>query len=133
MSRVHAQSERVITAKPEEVYTTLIDYQNQRPSLLPSNFLDYTVEQGGIGEGTVIRYRLQAARRERPYRMQIAEPIKGRVLTEKDTNSSLITTWTLTPVQDGELTKVRLASEWEGGSGVGGFFERIFAPQAYAQ
>ncbi len=128
MSRVHAQSERVITAKPERVYTTLIDYQNQRPSLLPSNFLDYTVEQGGIGEGTVIRYRLQAAGRERPYRMQIAEPIKGQVLTEKDTNSSLITTWTLTPVQDGEQTKVRLASEWEGSSGVGGFFERIFAP-----
>jgi uncharacterized membrane protein len=128
MDRVYAQSERVITAKPEEVYATLIDYQNKRPSILTPNFVDYSVEKGGMGEGTVIRYRLQAAGRERPYRMRVAEPVKGQVLTESDTNSSLVTTWTLAPVKAGQQTRVRLASEWEGGSGIGGFFERVFAP-----
>jgi hypothetical protein len=44
MNRVYAQSERVITAKPEEVYATLIDYQNKRPSILTPNFVDYSVE-----------------------------------------------------------------------------------------
>jgi uncharacterized membrane protein/uncharacterized protein YndB with AHSA1/START domain len=128
MSRVYAHSERLITARPEEVYAALIDYQNKRPYILTSNFLDYRVEEGGMGEGTVIRYRLQAAGRERPYHMRVAESVKGQMLTERDTNSSLVTTWTLTPVNNGQQTNVRLASEWTGGSGIGGFFERTFAP-----
>lgn len=129
MAQVHAQSERVIAARPEEVYATLIDYQHKRPAILTPNFLDYTVESGGNGEGTVIRYRLQAAGRERPYHIQVSEPVKGKVITEKDTNSSLLTTWTLTPVQNGQQTKVQIASEWEGAGGIGGFFEKTFAPK----
>jgi uncharacterized membrane protein len=37
MNRVFAKSERVIRATLEEVYTTLIDYQNKRPSILTPN------------------------------------------------------------------------------------------------
>jgi len=44
MNRVYVQSERVITAKPEEVYATLIGYQNKRPSILTPNFVGYSVE-----------------------------------------------------------------------------------------
>jgi uncharacterized membrane protein len=128
MSRIYVQSEYVIPATPEEVYASLIDFQNARPSILTDNFVDYTVEQGGMGEGTVIRYQLQAAGRKRDYRMHIAETLKGEVLTERDSNSSLLTMWTLTPVNDGQQTHVQLVTEWEGGSGVGGFFERTFAP-----
>ena len=128
MSRVTAQSERVIEAPPQEVYAALIDYQNTRPAMLTPNFLDYTVEKGGVGEGTEISYRLQAGGRERPYRMQVTETVKGQTVTEKDLNSSLSTTWTLTPVQSGRATKVQITTSWEGGSGIGGFFERTFAP-----
>ncbi len=128
MSRIYVQSEYVIPATPEVVYASLIDFQNTRPSILTSNFVDYTVEQGGMGEGTIIRYDLKAAGRKRPYRMHIAETLEGEVLTERDSNSSLITMWTLTPVDDGQQTHVSLTSEWEGGSGIGGFFERTFAP-----
>jgi uncharacterized protein YndB with AHSA1/START domain len=128
MSLVTAQSERVIDAPPAEVYAALIDYQNKRPSILTPNFLDYSVEKGGIGEGTVISYRLQAGGRERPYRMQVTETAKGQTLTEKDLNSSLSTTWTLTPVDGGQKTKVQIKTSWEGAGGVGGFFERTFAP-----
>lgn len=128
MSRVTAQSERVIEAPPQEVYAALIDYQNRRPAILTPHFLDYAVESGGVGEGTVISYRLQAGGRERPYRMQVTETAKGQTITEKDLNSSLSTTWTLTPMQGGRATKVQVTTSWEGGSGVGGFFERTFAP-----
>lgn len=128
MSRVTAQSERIIEAPAQEVYAALIDYQNKRPSLLTPNFLDYAVEKGGVGEGTVVSYRLQAGGRERPYRMQVTEPAKGQTLMEKDLNSSLSTTWTLTPMQGGRATKVQVTTSWEGSSGMGGFFERTFAP-----
>lgn len=128
MSHISVQSEYIIPAPPEKVYESLIDFQNARPSILTSNFVDYNVEQGGVGEGTIIRYDLKAGGRKRPYRMHIIETLKGGILTERDSNSSLVTMWTLTPVNYGQLTQVRLVSEWEGAGGIGGFFERTFAP-----
>jgi uncharacterized membrane protein len=129
MNRIYVQTEYIIPATPEEVYESLIDFQNACPSILTSNFINYNVEQGGVGEGTVIRYHLKAAGRKRPYRMHIAETSKGEILTERDSNSSLVTMWTLTPVDNGQQTQVRLVSEWEGASGIGGFFERTCAPR----
>ncbi len=128
MSRVHVKSEKTIGARPEDVYAVLTNYKVLRPRILTPNFLDYTVEQGGQGAGTIIRYRLQAAGRERPYRLLVSEPLKGEVLVESDTVSSLATTWTLIPVNNGQQTRVRLTSEWQGAGGIGGFFERTFAP-----
>ncbi len=128
MSKIFVKKERVINAAPEDVYAVLSDYRNQRPQMLTPNFLDYAVEKGGQGDGTVISYRLHAANRERSYKMRVDEPVKGEVITESDSDSSLVTTWTLYPLQDGQQTKVRVSSEWEGSTGVGGFFERTFAP-----
>jgi Polyketide cyclase / dehydrase and lipid transport len=128
MSRIHVTSERVVDAQPEVVYEVLKDYQVKRPQILTPNFLDYTVEKGGHGTGTEVRYRLRSARRERPYHIRVDEPLKGWVLRERDQNSSLVTTWTLSPENDGQRARIRVDSEWEGGTGVGGFFERTFAP-----
>jgi hypothetical protein len=50
------------------------------------------------------------------------------VITESDTTSSLITTWTVTPA--GDWSRVRIETRWDGAKGVGGFFERLFAPPA---
>ncbi|HUY74189.1 MAG TPA: SRPBCC family protein, partial [Candidatus Dormibacteraeota bacterium] len=79
MSTITVQTSRAIAAKPEDVYAFLRDYR-KRPQILTPNFLDYTVEEGGEGAGTLIRYRLQAARRERAYQMRVDEPVEGRVL-----------------------------------------------------
>jgi hypothetical protein len=95
---------------------------------LTPNFLNYTLEKGGQGQGTIIRYRLHAANRERDYCLNIDEPVKGKIITERDSNSSLVNTWTISPLSDGTRTRVSIINEWEGGSGVKGFFERTFAP-----
>jgi uncharacterized protein YndB with AHSA1/START domain len=128
MSHIHVETERVIDAPPAEVFAFLADYRQKHPMILTPNFLDYNVEQGGVGAGTVIRYRLQAAGRERPYHMQIDEPEKGRMLREHDTNSSLFTTWTVDQGPTPRQSRVTVSTHWEGGSGMGGFFERTFAP-----
>lgn len=128
MAHIYVKSEKVVNANPADVYTAISDYREKRPELLTPNFVDYKVEKGGRGDGTVVSYRLHAARRERPYHVQVKEPVKGQVLTENDTNSSLVTTWSVTPLEDGQRSLVRVATEWEGGQGVGGFFERVFAP-----
>lgn len=128
MSRVSAQSERVIDASPEAVYAVLADYKNKRPLILTPNFLAYTVEKGGQGVGTVVSYRLRAANRERQYRMSVDQAVQDKQLVERDNNSSLITTWQLAPEAEGSQTRVRVTTEWEGATGVKGFFEGTFAP-----
>ena len=132
MAQVVAQTERLVAASPQRVRAFLVDYQNNRPRILPGEyFRDYRVEQGGDGAGTVISYRLRAGGRERAYRMRVEEPTEGGpILEERDTGSSLVTTWTLSPAGEGEQTMVSLTSRWEGANGIGGFFERMFAPRA---
>jgi fermentation-respiration switch protein FrsA (DUF1100 family) len=128
MSHIFVRSERVIEASPAEVFNALIDYKVKRPRMLPPNYLNYTVKQGGQGAGTVISYRFRAAGRERPYEMTVEETIAGQVLTERDRNSSLVTRWSVLPVDGGQRSKVAVESDWQGGSGARGFFERTFAP-----
>lgn len=128
MSRIHVEAERLIDAKPQDIYTFIADYRDKRPRILPPNYIDYTVVQGGRGAGTIVRYRFRAARRERPYEIAVEEPSKGRVLLERDTTSSLVTTWTVTPTASKDQTRVAITTEWEGSRGIGGFFERTFAP-----
>lgn len=129
MSHIFVRNERVIDAKPAEVFKTLADYEKRRPRLLTPNYRNYTVEKGGHGGGTVIRYRFNAAGRERPYELHVEETVKGQVLTERDRDSSFVTRWTVLPVDGGQKSKVCVESDWEGGSGIGGFFERTFAPR----
>ncbi len=127
MSNIHVQAEKIIAATPQEVYAFLSNYRDKRPQILTANFQNYAVERGGKGAGTVFTYLLSAAKRERNYRMSVTEPVKGKVLAESDASSSLITTWTLKPAANNQ-THVQVVTEWQGGSGVGGFFEKTFAP-----
>jgi hypothetical protein len=101
--------------------------REHHPRFLPQAFSGFEVESGGVGAGTVTRFTVTAGGRRRSYRMQVAEPEPGRVLTESDTNSSLVTTTTVTP--DGSASRVQISTRWEGAAGIGGFFERLFAPR----
>jgi hypothetical protein len=57
----------------------------------------------------------------------VAEPEPGRILTESDTGSSSVTTFTVSP--RGAASLVRISSAWDGAGGIGGLFERMFAPR----
>jgi len=59
------------------------------------------------------------------FRMEVGEPAAD-TLVEWDTESSLVTTWTVRPA--GHAAAVRVTTRWQGASGIGGFFERRFAP-----
>jgi hypothetical protein len=81
-----------------------------------------------VGDGTITRFTVTAGGRTRQYRMRVGEPEPGRVLTESDTASSLVTTTTVTPQGSGSL--VQITTTWDGAGGIGGVFERLFAPRA---
>ncbi|AEM82228.1 SRPBCC family protein [Streptomyces violaceusniger] len=132
MGQVEATTERIVTGKPEDVFDALADYRETRPRLLPQQFSEYEVREGGDGEGTVVHWKLQAtSKRVRDCLLEVSEPSDGQ-LVEKDRNSSMVTTWTVTPAGEGK-SRVVVTSTWTGASGIGGFFERTFAPKGLAR
>ncbi|QFR96519.1 SRPBCC family protein [Streptomyces tsukubensis] len=128
MAQVEAVTERIITADPERVFDALADYSSTRQKLLPEHFSEYEVREGGDGEGTVVHWKLQAtSKRVRDCLLDVTEPSEGE-LVEKDRNSTMVTTWRVTPGGEG-ASRVVVTSVWNGATGIGGFFERTFAPK----
>ncbi|MEY9837736.1 SRPBCC family protein [Streptacidiphilus sp. EB103A] len=128
MGQVYAVTERVLDASPERVFDVLADYQSSRGAILPAQFSEYEVREGGKGAGTVVHWKLQATeKRVRDCLFTVTEPSPGQ-LVETDANSTMVVTWTVTPAGEGKA-KVVVETAWAGASGVGGFFERTFAPK----
>ena len=127
MAELNVSAERAIGAPAAVVYRCLADYREHHPRILPPAFSDVRIEEGGVSAGTVVGFAITTAGRRRAYRMRVEEPEPGRVLVERDTASSLVTTFTVT--LEGEGSRVRIATTWQGAGGVGGLMERLFAPR----
>jgi hypothetical protein len=128
MGVIEVTAERTVNAPAEAVYGYIRD-MNVHPKFLPPAFSDFQVESGGVGTGSVTRFKVTAGGRTRDYHMTVDEPEPGRVLRESDQNSSLITKFTVDP-GSGQSSLVKISTSWQGAGGIGGFFERTFAPRA---
>ncbi|MFI5664300.1 SRPBCC family protein [Streptomyces sp. NPDC051684] len=132
MAQVEATTERVVAAKPDDVFDALADYSGTRAKMLPEHFSEYEVREGGDGEGTLVHWKLQAtSKRVRDCLLDVTEPTDGE-LVEKDRNSSMVTTWRVTPAGEGQ-SRVAVTTVWNGAGGIGGFFEKTFAPKGLAR
>ena len=127
MATIRVCNEHTVEAPASAVYGYIADMREHHPHFLPPAFADFHVESGGVGEGTITRFTVTAGGRTRQYRMKVAEPEPGRILTESDTGSSMVTTTTVTP--RGSMSLVQICTTWDGAGGIGGFFERLFAPR----
>ncbi|MEO9322071.1 SRPBCC family protein [Nocardioides sp. C4-1] len=126
MAKVTAQTETTLPVGPEEALTSLADYAVTRPAILTDRYTDYAVESGGTGNGTVVTWRLHAT--EKRVRHVVADvTVGGSTVTETDRNSSMVTTYAVTP--SGSGSKVVVTTTWDGAGGIGGFFEKTFAPK----
>jgi hypothetical protein len=125
MARVDAKASLAVAVAPDRVLEFLRDYRESRPRILTDNWSAYRVEQGGRGEGTVYAYHFTAGGRERDYRLHVTE--RAGCLEEQDQGSSFVSTWSVESGAAGSV--VTIESSGQGASGVGGFFERIFAPR----
>ena len=128
MAQVTARTQRTIDAPADRVRAALADYETVRPAILTDHYRDYRVEAGGKGDGSRVHWTLQATKnRVRDQLVEVSVPAEDRIV-ERDTNSSMVTTWTITPAGD-ERSVVAGESTWKGAGGSGGFFERTFAPR----
>jgi uncharacterized protein YndB with AHSA1/START domain len=127
--RVNSVSvEGLVGAPPADVFRYIADMKDHHRHFLPPAFSDFQVVSGGLGAGTVTTFSFTAGGRTREFRMTATEPEPGRRLVETDANSSSVTTFIVDPAS-GDTSKVTIGTEWHGASGIGGFFERMFAPR----
>jgi carbon monoxide dehydrogenase subunit G len=124
---MQVSAERTVDAPADTVYRYIADMREHHPRFLPPAFSDFQVESGGVGAGTVMRYKLTVGGRTREQRVTVAEPEPGRVLTESGASSNGVTTFTVAP--EGGASRVRIDSAWDGAGGIGGVLERMFAPR----
>ncbi|MGV0715004.1 SRPBCC family protein [Mycolicibacterium sp. XJ662] len=125
MAQVSAASTVLIDAPPETVLAAVADYATVRPKILSEHYRDYRVLEGGQGAGTVASWKLQATK-SRVRDVEANVDVAGHTVIEKDANSSMITNWTVSPAGPGSSVTVK--TSWQGAGGIGGFFEKTFAP-----
>jgi hypothetical protein len=124
VAKVSARTSKELNAPPERVLEFLRDYRESRPRILTDNYTAYRVEAGGKGGGTVIAYHFAAGGRDRDYRLKVQED--DSALHERDELSSFVSSWSV--AANGVGSVVTLEASWDGAGGVGGAFERLFAP-----
>lgn len=97
----------LINAPAERVYAILADYRNGHPHILPRKyFLSLNVEQGGSGAGTVISFTMRVMGRTQEFRAAVTEPEPGRVLVETNTPNGAVTTFTVQPSGEQQVSSL---------------------------
>ena len=125
MGQVSASSTVIVDAAPDTVLAAVADYTTVRPRILSPHYSAYQVIEGGQGAGTVASWKLQATK-SRVRDVKATVDVAGHTVIEKDANSTMITNWTVAPA--GEGSSVTVKTSWQGAGGIGGFFEKTFAP-----
>lgn len=118
----------IIPARRERVYSLIANYQDGHPRILPKQFSDLVVEQGGIGAGTVIRFKMKLLGKQQPFRAAITEPEPGRVLVETYLdNNGAVTTFTVDPGTAPADSRVTITTALPVRSGFVGLIEKGFS------
>ncbi len=125
VGQVSASSSIAVAADPQRALEAIADYEKVRPRILSAHYRDYKVVEGGQGAGTVAEWTLQATEK-RSRDIHAVVSVSDSIVTERDSNSTLVNTWTVTP--DGTGSQVTLRTSWKGAGGIAGIFEGIFAP-----
>ena len=131
MRQIYVKADAVLEARPEAVYAAIADYKQGHPNIIPKeSFSDLQVEQGGYGAGTIITFKVKALGVVKSFRQRVSEPEPGRVLVEQDidTQQNATTTFTVTPVENGQKAHVEISTTMNPTPGLTGVVERLLVP-----
>ena len=134
MTQQHIAASLLIQAPARQVYAIIADYRNGHPRILPKPyFVSLTVEQGGVGTGTVVTFQMKVMGRSQTFHSVITEPEPGRVLMETDSSAGSVTRFTVDPRDNGQQAYVTIATDLKARGGVfgkvqGWMTERLLRP-----
>ncbi len=119
----------IIPARRERVYSILANYHDGHPRILPRQFSGLSVEQGGVGAGTVIRFQMSMLGKRQTCRASITEPEPGRVLMETFSEpAGIVTTFTVDPGNAPADSLVTILTVAPVRAGWAGTVERFVSP-----
>lgn len=115
-----------IPARRERVYSLIANYRDGHPRILPKQFKNLVVEQGGIGAGTVIRFQMSIMGRVQTLRAAITEPDPGHILVETYLDTSgAVTTFTVDPGTAPADAHVTISTELNVRTGWLGYIDKL--------
>jgi hypothetical protein len=118
----------IIPARRERVYSLLANYRDGHPRILPKQFSELVVEEGGIGSGTVIRFQMNLLGKKQNFRAAITEPEPGRMLVETYLDpAGAITRFTVDQGTAPADSKVTISTELPAKDGILGLIDKAFA------
>jgi hypothetical protein len=125
---------KIINAPAEKIYRIIADYQSVHPRILPKTyFISLEVEEGGYGEGTIIRYQMRILGRVRAFRAIITEPDPGCTLLETDLDSDTSTSFTVWPLGNRNHARVTIMTVLTKRRLIEGFLAKLFLTEVYRQ
>ncbi len=128
MAELNVSATADIAAPAEAVYGLLADYRTGHPAILPpEHFPALEIEAGAVGAGTIIRVTTRTFGLDRHFRMTVAEPEPGRVLTETDTETGMVTSFTVVPIGP-DRSRLTIATRGPLGPGPAGWLNARLAP-----
>jgi hypothetical protein len=123
-TKLHVAATADIGAAAPAVYGMIADYRiGHRRIIPPKYFRNLEVEEGGYGNGTLIRYDLLAFGQTNHARARVTEPEPGRVLVETDLDKGAVTSFIVEPL-GAARSRVTIATEMPTRSGFVGWLER---------
>jgi len=129
-----------VKAPARQVYAILADYHQGHPQILPKQFNGLTVEQGGTGAGTHLRFAMKVMGQMHHFQSVVSEPEPGRVLVESNISATMppsVTTFTVEPLAGGTQARVTIQTQSQSRDGLAGIIERFvsrrFLQRIYAQ
>ena len=127
-----ATASKIIRAPIDEIYKILADYRDGHPHILPRNyFLSLDVEEGGFGEGTIVRFQMRLLGQTQTFRALITEPQPGRTLLETDIDSGVVTRFSISPANSQDLAEVTISTELKGLGLVAGLMAKTMLQKVY--
>jgi hypothetical protein len=107
-----ASATKTIQAPVELIYRIVADYRSSHPLILPKKyFLSLEVEEGGLSEGTIVRFQMRLLGQTRSFRALVTEPEPGHVLQETDLASGVLTTFRVSPADGQDCSEVTITTE----------------------
>jgi Polyketide cyclase / dehydrase and lipid transport len=115
-----------IAAPAPVVYATIANYHTGHPRIVPKQFSNLVVEEGGIGAGTVIRFDVKILGTTTHLRAVVSEPEPGRVLVERNVaGNEAVSTFVVDPDASDKSCQVTIHTEMPVRDGLAGVIEKF--------
>lgn len=129
MPQYQVSASRLIPAPAQTIYNLIANYHTGHPRIIPRPpFVSLTVEQGGVGAGTVINFQTRMLGQLQTFHATISEPEPGRVLVETNDNG-VVTTFTVDPREQGQQAYVTITTTGPVRPGLAGQIEAWLTPR----